>query len=528
MIKFKKLLSLTAAITSVSVLCGSVCAIPAIVNYDNTTSSEETPPISSSDTFSYDDTTDTSPGIIILDPYDTQTSDTEPTQTPPESDTQETPPDTQDTPDPVTSEPPVDTSEDTGDTSDTLDVQTEPPLEIFLEQYTFYLETGQGAQLLWSVPAATEHRDAVYYSNNTNIARIDNWGYITAVGAGVTNVTVIWGDLLTVSATVHVTERQVLPEYISLNSESFTMKVGETAAIKASVMPEEISDDYPLSFSSDNEAIAAVDENGIITAIGTGETDITVFSNAANLSELVHITVSDDIAYSQAKLDGYLYGEDGKPMAGITLLIDSESAVTDKNGYFAFDRMNCRELIIRMSDNPNSFCGFALTGNMTVYLLSTGAGISQLSTYEELALHLSINNVSFVSPKLVLTVGEVYELAYNYDPKDATVTAIEYESSNERVAPVGQIDGVVTAKSPGEAVITLSLNGGQTMTTCTITINPKESSEHSALIAAAETTVLAIAVIAFFTIYRLYRKKMERKLSEEEDEDGAGNIHDID
>lgn len=525
MVKFKKLLSLTAAITAASVLCGSVCAISAIVDY-GTTSAEETTP----DIFSYD-TTDAAPAIIVSDPYDTETSDTEPPQTPPESDTQETPPDTQDTQDPGTSED-ISTSEDVGDTSedtdDTSDVQTEPPLEIFLEQYTFYLETGQGAQLLWSVPAATEHRDAVYYSDNTNIARVDNWGYITAVGAGVTNVTVIWGEMLATTATVYVTERQVLPEYISLNPESFNMTVGETAAIKASVMPEEISGSYPLSFSSDNEAIAAVDENGIITAMGTGETDITVFSNEADLSKQVHVTVSDDIAYSQAKLDGYLYGEDGKPMTGITLLIDSQSAVTDKNGYFSFDQMNCRELIIRMSDNPNSFCGFALTGNMTVYLLSKGAGIIQLSTYEELAQHLSINNVSFVSPVLVLTVGEVYELAYNYEPKDASVTAIEYTSSNNMVAPVGQIDGVITAKSPGEAVITLSLNGGQTMTTCTITINPTESSEHSVLIAAVETTVLAVAVIAFFVIYRIYRKKLEKNLMEDDEERSGGDLHDID
>lgn len=527
MVKFKKLLSLTAAITAASVLCGSVCAISAIVNYD-TTSSEETPPDSSSDIFSYEDTTDNPPGIVVLDPYATETSGTEPMQTPAENDTQETPPDTQDTTDPDTS---TDTSEDIStseNTDDTSEVQTEPSLEIFLEQYTFYLETGQGAQLLWSVPAATEHRDAVYYSDNTNIARVDNRGYITAVGAGTTNVTVIWGELLATTATVYVTERQVLPEYISLNPESFSMTVGETAAIKASVMPEEISASYPLSFSSGNEAIAAVDENGIITATGIGETDITVFSNAAELSELIHVTVSNDIAYSQAKLDGYLYGEDGKPMTGINLLIDSQSAVTDKNGYFSFDRMNCRELIIRMSDNPNSFCGFALTGNMTVYLLSTVTGMIQLPSYEELARHLSINNVSFVSPVLVLTVGEVYELAYNYEPKDASVTAIEYTSSNNMVAPVGQIDGVITARSPGEAVITLSLNGGQTMTTCTITINPTESSEHSVLIAAVETTVLAVAVIAFFVIYRVYRKKMEKNLMEEEEEHNGGDLHDID
>lgn len=429
--------------------------------------------------------------------------------------------DSEDPPEETTTDPesPEDTT--TGDIETTTPVVVPPQMSLsFAERW---LTVGEGAQLNAQVLNATESYTVSFSSSNKNVAMVDASGYIIATGAGSAVITAYWGDVAGY-ATIYVTEPPVVPEYIVLNESSFVLKIGETAVIQARVLPEEAAEGYEITFTSNDPSIVNVNENGVITALSEGETTITV--EGAGLHENIYVTVSSDIAYDTARLDGYLYDSTGKPISGTHLVIGELSAVTDKDGYFLFDSVEQRSLTIRLADDMNAACGITVSEDTTVYLLYDSGVLTRLSSHEELIGQLIINKVMFNEPNIVLTAGEVYELSYQYEPLEAAVTAINYTSSNSVAAVVGQVDGVITAKSAGETVITITLNNGQAMAECYITVNPRESSEHSVLILVIEAAVFATVAAAVMLSYRSYRRRALSTLDEEDDEDE--DLHDID
>lgn len=431
-----------------------------------------------------------------------------------------------------TEEPPEteDTEETEPFTEDTEDTEpTEPPVVLVPEMQLSFRETnleiGQGIQLNASVINSPEPNPPIaFLSSNTAVARVDSSGYIIATGEGRTVITAFWDDVMS-SATVTVTAPPVVPEYIVVTKSEFQLKIGAAAQIEARLLPEEIAAVYVMTYTTENTNVVSVNENGLITAVGAGEAYIKVESGG--ITETVHVTVSEDIAYDHAKLDGYLYGTNGKPIAGAHMVIDNLSAVTDSRGYFIFAEAEQRELTLSISSDSDARCTVSLTGDVTVYLLYSKGNLTRRSSYDELAGLLPINSASFDTQfnNIVLTVGQVESLTYQYAPKDAVITEILYSSSNSLVAQIGQIDGVITAKSPGEATITLSLNGGQAEAVCTVTVNPKESSQYSMLIMITEFAAIAVAAAAMFLAYRRYKTKNDAELDSDGEEDG--DLHDI-
>lgn len=435
------------------------------------------------------------------DPYDPpETSDTSGTS------------DTSDTSD--TSEPP--------DTSDVPDPPPPPDPTISLSFYERYLTIGEGVQLdahiennIWENPVIR------FTSFNTDVAIVDDRGYIMAVGEGQATI-VAYSNGIQADAIVYVSKPAEVPEFLVLTQNSFTLKIGATAQIDAKLLPEEISAGYAITYESNNPEIAVVNERGLITALRTGETTITV--RGAELSETVYVTVTSDVAYDTAKMDGYIYNSEGNPVVGVQLVIDTLKAVSDTRGYFSFESVEQRELTVAVAGDNNAVCTITPQGDTTVYLLyNKNAPLTRLGSYEELVGHLAVNNVTFTTgANVILTAGETFELVYQHAPKDAPVTEILYSTSNEITAEVGQIDGIITAKAPGETDITVTLNGGQAQAVCHVVVNPKESSEHSTLIIVIETAVIAVAVLVFALVYRSYKKKLTRTL-DEYDEYDSGN-----
>ncbi len=459
----------------------------------------------------------------------TETTTTEPPYTPPVI-SEETTPSTETEPPytipddttPSTETEPSDTTPE--DTEASVSEETTTPMQITLNFREYTLHTGEGVQLTANVVGGNINTAITFTSSNTNVVRVDASGYIIATGEGTANVYASAGNV-SEYAVIRVIKPVVLPEYLIPDNDNFSLKVGESAQINVTLLPAEAAVGYTLEYSSDNEAVASVNADGNITAVGEGTAVITV--SGAGLTTNVNVTVSADDSFATADLSGYLYGGDGSPLAGMHLKLGDMEAVTDTNGFFLFQNAEQRTLNLCLAGNENAACSITLSGNTVVYLLfdKDTNTLTRAESYEALAGQLAISSVDFISPNVILTAGEVYELAYQYEPSDASVTNIKYESSNEMIAQVGQVDGVITARSAGEAKITLSLNGGQASTVCTITVNPKQSSLFSPLILITEGIVMAAAAAAVIIFYRKYKIKRELSM---EDEDSDGDIHDID
>ena len=78
-------------------------------------------------------------------------------------------------------------------------------------------------------------------------------------------------------------------EGITLDKTEGILTAGNTVALNATMLPEEIADETTVTWTSSDEKVATVDENGKVTAIAAGEATIT--ANAGEKSTTYKLTV---------------------------------------------------------------------------------------------------------------------------------------------------------------------------------------------------------------------------------------------
>ncbi|MEE0740808.1 MAG: Ig-like domain-containing protein [Emergencia sp.] len=129
---------------------------------------------------------------------------------------------------------------------------------------------------------------------------------------------------------------------ISLNETEKTLMAGETLQLTANLEPEDATN-KEVTWSSLDEKVATVDENGMVTAVGSGKTNISAVSVSGSKTATCEITVKtfdDLIAESKAELDAYVkeLSKDGYRPAEQTVV---DSIVEDAGK--AFDQAKTEE-----------------------------------------------------------------------------------------------------------------------------------------------------------------------------------------
>lgn len=143
-----------------------------------------------------------------------------------------------------------------------------------------------------------------YESENESVASVDENGTVTAVSSGDTYIKVGGYGCDSVYYKVSVSKS---PHTVVLSKESMKLGVGESSVLTAS-LPEDSYDKIAPEFSSSDEAVATVDSNGLVTAVGTGKCEITAkaYSGASAVCAVevgkaptsVSVTVKDDFLYA--------------------------------------------------------------------------------------------------------------------------------------------------------------------------------------------------------------------------------------
>lgn len=148
------------------------------------------------------------------------------------------------------------------------------------------------AQLTAEVlPSYADNTRVTWKSSDESVVTVDEKGKVTAVGNGTATITVtsVSGNY---TATVAVTVKiPVEIEKITIEAEKETLtKIGESTELKVKIEPEN-ADAQKLIWKSGDEMIAAVDENGKVTAIGNGTAIITVTTENGKNTASITITV---------------------------------------------------------------------------------------------------------------------------------------------------------------------------------------------------------------------------------------------
>jgi uncharacterized protein YjdB len=138
-----------------------------------------------------------------------------------------------------------------------------------------------------------------FVSDNLSVATVDSNGLVIAVSAGTANISVralSEGTTVSASMSVAVTAPVVIPVLanLTLAPQSASISAGATQQLTVNATDQngKVFLGAVLVFSSNNNEVATVDSNGLVTAVSAGTANITAQASAGSATVLVVATIT--------------------------------------------------------------------------------------------------------------------------------------------------------------------------------------------------------------------------------------------
>ena len=166
-----------------------------------------------------------------------------------------------------------------------------PDFTLSLSSESLEMEIGEDSTLVAIINPDNLGLTPTWSSSDTNVATVEN-GIVTAIGEGECNITATVREK---TATCHVIV--VYPEVsVTLNTDILEMKYGEDTTLVAIITPDNLG--LAPVWTSSNESVATV-ENGVVTAVGEGECDVT--ASVRDKTAICHVIVDDNVVITLSK-----------------------------------------------------------------------------------------------------------------------------------------------------------------------------------------------------------------------------------
>ena len=304
---------------------------------------------------------------------------------------------------------------------------------------------------------APENTTFVWTSSDDTIARVSASGTVTGVSAGDAVITCTAADdeFIFATADVHV----VLPvTAVKLDETAHTLLLSDNAADGEFTFSPiiEPADAFcqDVTWTSSNEAVATVDENGTVTAVAPGTAVITVLSDDAFSASYpkraaVNITVKQAVSAIELDQTDILMNKNAYLTLKSTVL--PETATTKTLTWESSDPS-----IVRVQ---NGALTALACGDVVITATATdGSGVSAQAKVTVIQMVTLVQIPSVVGTQN-LAIGDRMKLEASIQPADATDKTIEWSSSDESVITVSE-NGTVKAVGVGSAVVTASAADG--------------------------------------------------------------------
>lgn len=215
-----------------------------------------------------------------------------------------------------------------------------------------------------------------------------------------------------------------------------------------------------LVWTSDDETVATVDDTGLVTAVGAGETSIRVTGEEGKLSASCPVTVvvSAREIVIPATLELVLNGQDAAPLnaaatpedaTDVTFTYTSSDetiATVDDTGLVTAVANGEADITVILTQTFPAATGETATGE-------TARQPVTLTAVTHVVVTTAAESIQFDKTQGLLTVGSTHTIRATILPDTASDQTLTWTSSDEGVATVDG-SGKVTAKSAGSAVIT--------------------------------------------------------------------------
>ena len=310
-------------------------------------------------------------------------------------------------------------------------------------------------------PDNATNKSVTWSSDDEAVAKVGaTTGKVTAEGVGEATITVTTangGKKATCKITVHVPV-----ESITLDKESATLFIGNTLTLTATVTPDTATD-KSITWTSDNEAVATVDTNGIVSAKSVGTAAIK--AKAGEQSDTCTITVKQEVAATGVEIlnapETLDYGTYLKLEAKVIPDTATNQEVTWSSSKDSIATIDKDGNVKTVGEGDVTFTVKTEDGghedSCTIKIVKTG---------EEVA----VTGVSLDKSTLKLNKDARGKLTATVEPTNATNPAVSWSSSKPEVATVDG-EGNVSAVGGGTATITVTTVEGGFTATCEVTVN---------------------------------------------------------
>lgn len=252
---------------------------------------------------------------------------------------------------------------------------------------------------------------------------------------------------------------------VSLDKTEIVLVEGSSEKLTATVEPTNATNKN-VTWSSDHEAVATVDQNGTVTARNGGQAIITV--TTADGSKTATCTVNVRVHI-------------GVPVQSVGLNKTELALEVGKTGTL--------EAIVEPSDATNknvtwssSNSEVATVDNGVVTAVSAGTAIITVTTEDgaktatckvtvNAPQTVPVTGVTLDKTSLDLKTGDNTTLTATVNPESATNKDVTWISDKPEIAAVE--GGTVTAKAAGTAIIAVTTVDGGKIATCKVTVTPK-------------------------------------------------------
>lgn len=287
----------------------------------------------------------------------------------------------------------------------------------------------------------TDNKTVDWESSNPEIVSIDSTGKITGKKGGTAKITATVGN---VKAEKEV--KVVVPiESVSLSGDDSILK-GETKRLTATINPEDTTDDKTITWSSDDENVLFVDQNGQIRGIKEGTANVKAV--VAGKETTKQITVNE-IHINSIAIDGDQEFEMIKNQTkNLSVTINPENTTDDKGVVWKTNN----EKVARV-DNDGKVTALK-EGEATI---TATVGTNETSVKINVK-EIHINSVVINELDDEFTRGDEFKFSATYTPENTTDEnkTVEWSSSNTDVGTIDQ-EGNFVALKEGTTKITAKI-----------------------------------------------------------------------
>lgn len=298
-------------------------------------------------------------------------------------------------------------------------------------------------------PSYATDTTVTWKSSDTMVATIDSKGRVKALSSGVTTIILTSNDGGKVAKyDMEVFTVEVASVIITSYPENYEMTEGEKFTFTAAVKPDNATD-KTVKWSSSENIVLSVKENGEAVAYGPGKATVTATAGKKSVScEIVvkEIPRPQSVKITQSKSE-IMLGESYRFEATV-----SPSDAADKSVTWSSSATD----VLTVDKNGNVY-GASLGEAVVTVRTNDGGKTDEVSVK---VVPVPVESVKITTYVDRLYVGEKFPFKAVVSPDNASDKSHKWSSSNMDVLSIDEEDGKATAKAAGTAVVTVTTNDG--------------------------------------------------------------------